>query len=107
MSALSFMRLIARLSGVIRVLARAFYWFRGVATEAAATFRADDGRESLRFNRRESIHNDIFDPVGMVTRTAVVFVPTAGIGIELKKLVPYGIRHRAAPQVFPQIIRIL
>lgn len=107
MSALSFVWLIARLSGVIRVLARAFYWFRGVATEAAATFRADDGRESFRFNGREGINNDIFDPVDMVTRTAAVFVPTAGIGIEFQELVPYRICHIASPAVFPETMDIL
>jgi len=42
--------------GVIRVLARAFDGFRGVTTEATAAFRADDGRESLRFNWRESVN---------------------------------------------------
>lgn len=36
---------------MIRMLKRAFYWFRGVTTEAFAAFRADDGRESFRFNR--------------------------------------------------------
>ena len=53
------------LKNVLRVLERAFYRFRGVATEAAAAFRADDGRESFRFNWRESVNHDIFDPVGM------------------------------------------
>ena len=62
---------------MIRVLKREFYWFRGVTAEAAAAFRADEGRESFGFNRRESVHNDIFDPVRMVTRTAAILVPIA------------------------------
>ena len=63
--------------GMVRVLNRAFYWFRGVTTEASAAFRADDGRESFRFNRRESVNHDFFDPVGMATRTAAILVPIA------------------------------
>ena len=55
-----------RLGGMIWVLARAFYRFRSVTTEASAAFRADDGRESFRFNRRESVNHDFFDPVGIV-----------------------------------------
>jgi len=91
---------------VVRVLSRAFHRFRGVTTKAAAAFWADDGRESLRFNRWESINNNIFDPVGMVTRTAAVFVPTAGNRVEFQELVPDRIRHIVVPQVFPEIIRI-
>jgi hypothetical protein len=59
------------------MLKRAFYRFRGVTAEATTAFRADDGRESFRFNWRESVNNDIFDPVGMVTRTAAIPVPIA------------------------------
>jgi len=90
---------------MVRVLSRAFHGFRGVTAEAAAAFGADDGRESLRFDRREGINNNIFDPVGMVTRTAAVFVPTAGNRVEFQELVPDRIRHIVAPQVFPEIIR--
>ena len=84
---------------VIRVLERAFYGFRGVTPEASAAFRADDGRESFRFNWRECIHNDIFDPVGMVTRTGAILVPIAGtcegfVGLQFQRLVV----HRATPQ---------
>jgi len=92
---------------VVRVLSRAFHRFRCVAAEATAAFGANDGRESFRFNRRESINNNIFDPVGMVTRTAAVFVPTAGNRVEFQELVPDWICHIVAPQVFPEIIRIL
>ena len=62
---------------VVGVLKRAFDRFRCVTTEVASAFWADDGRESLRFNRREGVNNDIFDPVGMVTRTAAIPVPIA------------------------------
>jgi len=62
---------------VIRVLARAFYGYRGVATEVSPAFRAVKGGDSLRFHRRESVDHDIFDPVGVVTRTATVAVPIA------------------------------
>ena len=91
---------------VVGVLKRAFDRFRCVTTEVASAFWADDGRESLRFNRWESINNNIFDPVGMVTRTAAVFVPTAGNRVEFQELVPDWICHIVAPQVFPEIIRI-
>jgi len=65
---------------MIRVLERAFYRFGSVTTKAAAAFRADDGRESFRFNRRESVNHDVFDPVGMATRTAAILVPIARTG---------------------------
>jgi hypothetical protein len=95
------------LRGVIWVLTRSFYLFRSITTEAAAAFRAYDGRDSFRFNRRESVNNDIFDPVGMATRTAAVFVPFAGIRIELQELVHDWVGHIGAPQLFPQTIRTL
>ncbi len=63
--------------GVIWVLTRAFYGFRGVTPEASAAFRADKGGDSFRFHRREGIDHDIFNPVGVVTRTAAVAVPIA------------------------------
>jgi len=97
----------SRSRGMIGVVARYFYWLRGVATEAATAFRADDGRESLWLDRRESIHHDIFDPVGMATGTAAVFVPAAGNRIEGQELVHDGVCHRAAPQGVHEIIRIL
>ena len=93
--------------GMIRVLTRAFHGFRCVTTEVAATFRAYNGGESFRLNRRESVNNDIFDPVGMVTRTAAVFVPFAGVRIELQELVHDWVGHIVAPQLFPQTIRTL
>lgn len=68
------------LSDVVGVLERAFNRFRGITTEATATFRADDGRESFWFNWWESVNNDIFDPVRMVTRTAAILVPVARAG---------------------------
>ena len=104
--AVSYMRSTNGLSGVIGVLSGVFYRFRGVAAEAAATFRADDGRESLGFRIRKSIYHDIFDPVRVATRTAAIFVPTAGIGIEFQELVPDWIRHIVAPRILPEIIRI-
>ncbi len=93
--------------GVIGVLTRAFHGFRCVTTEVAATFRAYDGGESFRLNWRESINNDIFDPVSMATRTAAVFVPFAGIRIELQELVHDWVGHIVAPRLFPQTIRTL
>lgn len=59
------------------MLKRAFYRFRGVPTEAAAAFGAYEYRDSLRFNRREGVNNDFFDPVSVVTRTAAILVPIA------------------------------
>ena len=84
--------------GMVGVLTRAFHRFRGVATKAAAAFRADDGRESFRFNRRESVNHDFFDPVSMVTRTAAILVPIARtgewfVGLWLKRVLV----HRATP----------
>ena len=63
---------------MIRVLQRAFYGLRGVITEVSAAFRADEGGDSFRFYRRESVNHDFFNPVGMVTRTAAILVPIAG-----------------------------
>ena len=102
-SAVSYMWSINGSSGVIGMLSRAFDWFGGITTEATAAFRADDGRKS-RFHRRKRIHHDIFDPVGMATRTAAVFVPAAGIRIESQELVHDRIGHRIAPQRFLGII---
>jgi len=81
------------------MLKRAFYRFRGVTTEAATAFRADDGRESFRLNRRECVNNDIFDPVSMATRTAAVFVPIARacewfVGLWVQRILV----HRITPQ---------
>lgn len=91
-----------RSRGMVRMLKRAFHWFRDVTTEAAAAFRADDGRESFRFNRWESVNNDIFDPVGMVTRTAAIFVPIARscewfVWLQFQRFVVHG--------AIPQTIR--
>ena len=66
-----------RSRGMVWMLKRAFYRFRGVTTEAAAALWAYERRYSLRFNRREGVNDDIFDPVGMVTRTAAILVPIA------------------------------
>ena len=93
-----------RLGGMIRVLKRAFYLFRGVATEAAAAFRADDVGESFRLNRWESVNNDIFDPVSIVTRTAAIPVPIARtcewyIGLWFQRILVH--------LVIPQTIRTL
>ncbi len=87
------------LQGMVRVLERAFYGLRGVATEASAAFRAYDGRESFRFNRWKSINNDIFDPISMVTRTAAILVPIARpcewfVGLWFQRI----LAHLAIPQ---------
>jgi len=62
---------------VVRVLSGAFYLLGVVPTEISAAFRAYQSGDSLRFNRWKSIDNNIFNPIGMVTRTAAVFVPIA------------------------------
>ena len=85
--------------GVIRVLLRLFYGFRGVTTEVSATFRAEKGGDSFRFHRWERINHDLFNPVGVVTRTATVAVPIARpgegfVGRQFQRFV----FHRAAPQ---------
>ncbi len=90
--------------GMVRVLKRAFYWFRGVTTEAFAAFRADDGRESFRFNRWESVNNDIFDPVGMATRTAAILVPIAR---SCEWFVGLWIQRILVHRIIPQTIRTL
>jgi len=89
---------------VIRVLQGPFYLFGGVAAEASAAFRADDGGESSRLIRRESVNNDIFDPVRMTTRTAAVFVPIAR---PCEGLVRLWFQWFLAHLVTPQIIRTL
>ena len=91
--------------GMVGVLSRAFYWFRGIATEASAAFGADEGGDSFRFHRRESIHHDIFDPVGMATRTAAILVPIAAPRVEGQELVHDRVGHLVAPQPHLGIIR--
>lgn len=59
------------------MLKRAFYRFRGITAEVAAAFWAYECGDSLRFNRREGVNDDIFNPVGMVTGTAAIVVPIA------------------------------
>ncbi len=94
-----FVRCTISLRGVIWVLKRAFYLIRSVTTEVASAFRAYDGRETFRFNRRESVNNDIFDPVSMVTRTAAILVPIARscewfVGLWVQRILV----HLAIPQ---------
>lgn len=103
-STVGFMWHTNRSRGVVGVLSRVFHRFRGVTSEVTTAFRADDSRESLRFRIRKRIYHDIFDPVGMATRTAAVFVPTAGIWIEGQELVHHRIGHRIAPPRFLGII---
>ena len=83
---------------MVGVLMRVFYGFRGVATEASAAFGTDEGGDSLRFHWRKSVNNDIFDPVGMATRTAAILVPIAADRIEGQVLVHDRICHLVAPQ---------
>ena len=92
--------------GVIWVLTRAFYGYRGVATEVSTAFRAEKGGDSFRFHRREGIDHDIFNPVGVVTRTAAVAVPIArsGEGFVRWQLQRF-VLHRAIPHL--QTIRTL
>ncbi len=92
---------------MVGVLARAFYWFRGVATEVSAAFGADEGGDSLRFYRREGVNDDIFDPVGMATRTATILVPIAAPRVEGQEVVHDRVGHLVAPQPFLGIIRTL
>ena len=102
--AASYMCSINGLRGVVGVLTRVFCWFRSITTEVSAAFRADDGRESLRFHGRKRVDHDIFDPVDMATRTAAVFVPFAGGRIEGQEFVHYLVGHIFVPQLFPRII---
>ena len=97
-SEVDFLCVAIRSRGMIWVLKRAFDRFRCIAAEVAAAFGANDGRESFRFNRREGINNDIFDPVSMVTRTAAIPVPIARscewfVGLWFQRLLV----HRATP----------
>lgn len=96
-----------RSRGMIGMMTRVFCWFRGVATEVSAALRAYDGRESIMFYIRKRIYHNIFNPVSMVTRTAAVFVPFAGIWVEFQKLFPDRVGHFVAPQLFLQTIRTL
>ena len=89
---------------VIRVLQGPFYGFGGVAAEASAAFRADDGGESSRLIRRESVNDDIFNPVSMITRTAAVFVPIAR---SCEWFVRLWFQWFLVHLVTPQIIRTL
>ena len=92
--------------GVIRVLARAFYGYRGVTTEVSPAFRAEKGGDSLRFHGWERIDYDLFDPVGVVTRTAAVAVPIARPGEGFVRWqIQRFVLHRAIPHL--QTIRIL
>ena len=92
--------------GVIWVLARAFYGYRGVTTEVSPAFRAEKSGDSLRFYWRERIDHDIFNPVGVVTRTAAVAVPIARPGEGFVRWqIQRFVLHRAIPHL--QTIRIL
>ena len=97
---------IVGLRGVVWVLARAFYGYRSVTTEISAAFRAEKGGDSVRFHGWESIDYDLFDPVGVVTRTAAVAVPIArsGEGFVRWQLQRF-VLHRAIPHL--QTIRTL
>jgi len=90
--------------GMIRVLERPFHRFGSITAEAAAAFRADDGRESFRFHGRKSVNHDIFDPVRMVTRTAAILVPIARPG---EWFVELWVQWILVHLVTPQIIRTL
>ena len=91
----------------IRVFHRVSWRYSRVIQEAAAAFWADDGGESSRFGRGESVHDDLIDPVGVVTRTAAILDPFSGKIVEGPKLVHYRVRHIVAPRLFPRIIRTL
>jgi len=92
--------------GVIWVLTRAFYGYRGVTTEVFPSFRAVKGGDSFRFHRRERIDHDFFNPVGVVTRTAAVVVPLARPGEGFVRWqIQRFVLHRAIPHL--QTIRIL
>lgn len=92
------------LIGVIRVASGVFCRFGCVATEVSSALRADDGGECFWLYIWKRVNNDIFDPVSMVTRTAAVFVPLAGIRIEFQKLVHDWVGHILAPVLFLHII---
>jgi len=88
---------------MIGMLSGVFDWFRAVTTEVSAAFRAYECGDSLRFNRRESVNDDIFDPVGMVTRTAAVTVP---IALSHPRVL-FGFLWFVVHPVIPQTIRTL
>ena len=88
---------------MIWVLERAFDWFGAVTTEVSAALWAYECGDSLRFNRRESVNDDIFDPVGMVTRTAAVAVP---IALSHPRVL-FGFLWFVVHPVIPQTIRTL
>jgi hypothetical protein len=89
---------------MIRVLQGPFYGFGGVAAEASAAFRADDGGESSRLIRWKSVNDDIFNPVRMITRTAAVVVPIAR---PCEGLVRLWLQWFLVHLVTPHIIRTL
>jgi hypothetical protein len=85
---------------MIWVLQGLFYRFGGVTAEVSAAFRAADGGESSRLIRWESVNDDIFDPVRMITRTAAVFVPIARPCEGLVRLwFQWFLAHLVAPQI--------
>ena len=63
----------------IRLRERAYFGLGGVAEEGSATLGACQGRISPRFGWREGVHDDVFDPIGVVTGTAAILAPFAGL----------------------------
>ena len=98
MCAKSILCVAIRSRGMVWMLKRAFYRFRCVTAEASAAFRAYERRDSLRFNRRESVNNDFFDPISMVTRTAAIAVPIALSHPRVLFGFLWFVVHRAIPQ---------
>ncbi len=66
-----------RESGSIGLGEGAYFRHGGIAEEHFSALGAYQGRESSRFGRGESVHDDIFYPIGMVTGKATVFGPFA------------------------------
>jgi len=89
---------------MIWVLQGPFYGFGGVVAEAFAAFRADERGASSRGIRGESVHDDIFNPIRVITRTAAVFVPIAR---PCERFVRLWLQWFLAHLATPQIIRTL
>lgn len=53
-------------------------FFGEITSEIAATLWAFDEREVRSWLRGESVNDNIFNPSGIATRTAVIFEPLAG-----------------------------
>ena len=61
--------------GLVGLGEGAYFGLGGVAEEDSTALGAHQGRVSPRFGWGESVQDDIFDPIGMVTRMAAILGP--------------------------------